>query len=491
MRINTKKLNEKLLTFTYPQEIKFINSETFYIKNIIYSGEIRNVYNIFYENIKEFFINDGKVFILELNFNENLNFSEQGYKLIVKENKILVEYKNEIGIIYALMKLNNIIKINKSLFEFEIIDYPRLSERRILLDIGRKYFTKDWILNLIFEMSKLKLNTLMLHFSENRGFRIESEFDPSIVSKDGFLTKKDIREIIDYAKNKNISIIPSLDTPGHVEHILKIHPELGQIDINGKNSKYSFDITRKSVLEYIKNLYLEFMELFNNSKYFHIGFDEYMDFKSEQFKNKYQKILEENSKINGFSSWTDSINLYLNEISKLMIENNFIPRIWNDCLHYGENTSNIFSNKLENRIGVDYWCNIPWDDNVVNISYLLDRGYNEIYNSNSSFFYYVLREEMPKDGRKQNSWDYFNQYQRIYNIWSPGVFFGENIDNEDNRIKGASISIWCDNQNLVSQDIIFEDIKKELRAFAAKTWNYKINENIDIEKYFENLRIVE
>lgn len=119
MRINTKKLNEKLLTFTYPQEIKSINSETFYIKNIIYSGEIRNVYNIFYENIKEFFINDGKVFILELNFNENLNFSEQGYKLIVKENKILVEYKNEIGLIYALMKLNNIIKINKSLFEFE------------------------------------------------------------------------------------------------------------------------------------------------------------------------------------------------------------------------------------------------------------------------------------------------------------------------------------------------------------------------------------
>ena len=135
---------------------------------------------------------------------------------------------------YALRTIQHLmITNNNKLVYGTIVDYPNVAERRVHVDMARKYISKDWIIQHIRQLSYFKMNTIQLHFSENLGFRIESDFDPAIVSQDGYLTKEEVREILAEAKKYGIKVIPSLIPQVHGEHILKVHPEFGQIDKYG------------------------------------------------------------------------------------------------------------------------------------------------------------------------------------------------------------------------------------------------------------------
>ncbi|WP_282926608.1 family 20 glycosylhydrolase [Helcococcus kunzii] len=381
--------------------------------------------------------------------------------------------------------MDNIIEVLKGKHNFIIDKNNTLQERRVHLDIGRKYFTKQWILKLIDYMNFLKLNTLTLHFSENKGFRIESSNFPEIVSKK-HLTKNEIKEIIQYANERNIEVMPSLDTPGHTRQILSKFPHYGQKDINGNPSKESLSITSSKTLAFIKKLYEEYCELFAGAKNFHIGGDEFMEFEKVEFIQNYMPVLNNYAKntLGEQFSWKDSFANYINEIAKLIYDKGFTPRAWNDGLYYGEHNEDIKQKiKMFKEIEVDFWCQMPWNPSISKLNTILNKGH-KIYNLNSSYFYYVLREEMPEDGRKMNSFDKKNQYKNIYNEWTPGKFFNNDIDDKHPQIKGAAISIWCDNPEIVDENTIFEDVKKELFAFALKTLDYKINENITFEELY-------
>lgn len=191
---------------------------------------------------------------------------------------------SEQAILYALRTIQQILLTNnKQHIAGTIVDYQNLLERRLHVDMGRKYFLKNWVIQHIKELSFLKINSSQLHFAENLGIRIESETDPAIVSRGYYLTKEEVKEIISEARKYGVNIIPSLDTLGHVEHILKTHPEFEQISINGSKSKVALDMTNPGAVEYIKSLYSEYMELFKMSTDFHIGADEYLEFDCPPF----------------------------------------------------------------------------------------------------------------------------------------------------------------------------------------------------------------
>ena len=367
-----------------------------------------------------------------------------------------------------------------------IEDYPDVGERRIHLDMGRKYFTKEWIMQRIREMSYMKLNTLQLHFSENKGFRIESEVDPEIVS-DEHLTKDEIREIIREANKYEVEIMPSFDTPGHVDHILKAHPEYGQVDIYGNHYKSGLDVTNPEAVEYFKSIYREYMELFDDSKNFHIGGDEYMEFDREPFTSKYKKILDDYAKVNLGPEyiWKDVLANYINEIAEFVYEGGFIPRVWNDGLYYGEysKTEQKQKIKMHDYIEVDFWSSMPWNEDVASLQTILNRRHKDIYNVNSKYFYYVLRAEKPTDGRKQASFDFLNQDKRIYEEWTPGKFSEMEVDDNSSFIRGVSLAIWCDIPDLVSEERIAKDIYNEIRALATKSWNTSSNSIQSFDKF--------
>ncbi|GHH99691.1 beta-N-acetylhexosaminidase [Neobacillus kokaensis] len=417
--------------------------------------------------------------------------SEEAYKIEIGAEGVKIVAASENAALYALRTIQQLMITNgNSLVYGTIIDYPDLPERRVHVDIARKYVSKDWIIQHIREFSYMKLNTLQLHFSENLGFRIESDVDPAIVSQDGYLKKTEIKEILAEAKKYGINIIPSLDTPGHVEHILKVHPEFGQVDKNGNKSKVALDVTNPEAVNYVKSLYSEYMELFEGFTDFHIGADEYMEFDRPPFTTDYKEVLNDyaHETLGEGFTWKDVIANYINIIAAHVYNGGFKPRIFNDGIYYGENDVNEPKQQIQmhDYIGIDYWSQMSWNPSIANLHTFVEKKHKDIYNLNAGYFYYVLRNDMPMDGRKQHSFDFLDQDKRIFNEWTPGKFDQNTVEDHSEFIKGACLSIWNDNPNLVSEDVITEDIAKELRSLATKSWNTKSNEVTNFHTFAEN-----
>lgn len=471
------------------KEVVELISAEFLEKKIPLSKEIEKVY----ASSNQTTSNDIVVTLDKNNPITEKSSSDEAYKIEISKNGVKIIAASENAAMYGLRTIQQLMITNNNKLPYGvIIDYPNVAERRVHVDMARKYISKDWIIQHIRELSYFKMNTIQLHFSENLGFRIESDFDPEIVSKDGYLTKDEVREILKEAKKYGINVIPSLDTPGHVEHILKVHPEYGQVDKNGNKSKVALDVTNPEAVEYVKGLYKEYMDLFEGCTDFHIGGDEYMEFDRAPFTTEYKEVLDNYAKENFGPeyTWKDTMANYINEIAELVYEGGFKPRIWNDGIYYGENDTeeNKQQIKMHDYIGIDFWSQMGWNPSIANLNTFIEKGHKDIYNVNASYFYYVLRPSMPEDGREQHSFDYLDQDVRIYNDWTPGQFQANTIDDDSDVIKGVSLAIWCDKPNLVSEDVITEDISKELRSLASKSWNTSSNKIADINEFRENYK---
>ena len=419
----------------------------------------------------------------------NNSNSEEAYKITIREDGVCLTGASENAVMHGLRTIQNLAITNDGLVYGEIIDYPNVAERRVHVDCARKYISKDWFIRQIREMSYMKMNALQIHFSENMGFRIECETDPAIVS-DQYLTKIEVREILAEAKKYGIKVIPSFDSPGHVDQILKAHPEYGQVNNSGNHYKSGLDVTNPEAIAYIRSLYDEYMDLFEGCTDFHIGGDEYMEFDRPPFTTEYKSVLNSYAveKYGQGYIWKDVIAGYINDLAEYVHDRGFTPRIWNDGVYYGESSyEGAQKIKMHDYIGIDFWSQMSWNSSIANLQTFINKGHDTIYNINASFFYYVLRNDKPTDGREQHSFDNLNADRKIYNEWTPGKFQGNPaVDDNSDFIKGASMGIWCDNPNLCSEDVITEDIADELRALASKSWNTSSNTIINFDGFQEN-----
>ena len=416
--------------------------------------------------------------------------SKEAYKITIDDTGIHLTGASETAVLYGLRTIEQLTIANNSTLAYgEIVDYPNVAERRIHVDMARKYISKDWFIRQIREMSYFKMNAIQMHFSENLGFRIECETDPSIVSEQ-HLTKADVREILAEAKKYGVKVIPSFDSPGHVDQILKAHSEYGQVDKYGNHYKSGLDVTNPEAIKYIYSLYDEYMELFKGCTDFHIGGDEYMEFDRAPFTTQYKEVLDNYARenIDPNASWKDVIAKYINDLAEHVHEKGFTPRIWNDGIYYGENSwgQNKQIINMHKYIGIDFWSQMSWNYSIAKLQTFLDKGHDTIYNVNASFFYYVLRPSMPNDGRKQHSFDNLNSDKLIFDDWTPGKFQANTIADDNPAIKGASLAIWCDKADVCDEDTITEDIANEMRALATKAWNTSSNSIISHDQFKAN-----
>ena len=416
--------------------------------------------------------------------------SKEAYKITIDDTGIHLTGASETAVLYGLRTIEQLTIANNSTLAYgEIVDYPNVAERRIHVDMARKYISKDWFIRQIREMSYFKMNAIQMHFSENLGFRIECETDPSIVSEE-HLTKADVREILAEAKKYGVKVIPSFDSPGHVDQILRAHPEYGQKDKYGNHYKSGLDVTNPEAIKYIYSLYDEYMELFKGCTDFHIGGDEYMEFDRAPFTTQYKEVLDNYARenIDPNATWKDVIAKYINDLAEHVHEKGFTPRIWNDGIYYGENSwgQNKQMIEMHKYIGIDFWSQMSWNYSIAKLQTFLDKGHDTIYNVNASFFYYVLRPSMPDDGRKQHSFDNLNSDKLIFDQWTPGKFQANTIADDNPAIKGASLAIWCDKADVCDEDTITEDIANEMRALATKAWNTSSNSIISHDQFKAN-----
>lgn len=215
----------------------------------------------------------------------------EGYSLTVEPAAITLVHSDDHGAFYGLQTLFQLLEEGKgSLPCGAYEDAPRYGYRGFMLDVGRHFFPVQEVKKVIDQMARLKLNTLHWHLSEDQGFRIESKKFPRLneISSwrmengkkyGGFYTQDEIREVVAYAAEHQIQVIPEIDLPGHTTAIVAAYPELScsgepaEVVCTAGIFPRILCAGNEKVYEFLFELLDEVCALFP-APYFHIGGDE-------------------------------------------------------------------------------------------------------------------------------------------------------------------------------------------------------------------------
>lgn len=248
--------------------------------------------------------------LLKIQLNDSL---ENRYKMNVSQTEILIEASDEQLAFYAIQTLlQSIIKHNDGwvIPKMEIVDYPYFPHRGFLLDCSRHFFSVDVVKKYIDLLAYYKMNVLHWHLTEDQGWRIEIDRYPKLTEigawrteKDGsvyggYYTKDQIREIVDYANERFVTIIPEIELPGHSQAALAAYPEFSCVGkgIEVVNEwgvfKEIYCAGNEGTFVFLENVLTEVMELFP-SEYIHIGGDEAPKYRWEHCDKCQRRIKEE------------------------------------------------------------------------------------------------------------------------------------------------------------------------------------------------------
>ncbi len=208
------------------------------------------------------------------------NLKDEEYSIQINDN-ILVQGGSYNALAMAKSSLLQLLKVEKSKLIFprlEIKDKPDSEYRGLLIDLARMWHDVPTLKNIIDLASFYKIKYLQLHLSDDQSFTFPSEKFPKLATPDRPYSKKDFRDLVKYAKDRGIIIIPEMDIPGHSRQIVEIYPEIfgvknNMLQINPWKSNV-INIGSEKVYDAIDELIGEIIEVFDTSPYFHIGGDE-------------------------------------------------------------------------------------------------------------------------------------------------------------------------------------------------------------------------
>lgn len=339
-----------------------------------------------------------------------------------------------------------------------LADWPGANERGLHLDAARKYYTKDWIMERVKDLSRNRMNVLWLHFSENEGFRIDSQRHPEVPSR-FHLTKDEVREIIALCNDLFIDINPALDCPGHLGAALMEHPRWRLNREMAEPLFSALDITNPDARAFLLELVDEYAELFAGSKVFHIGGDEFIDF------NHFERFPEmEACAKERLSPDCGGVDLYvdfLNQVIAHVRAKGFQVRVWNDGLFRPDLAEHV---ELDRNVQIAFWSN--WDKGMAPLKAFLDRGY-QVVNYHSEYLYYILL--IRKDYSDPDP-------DKILNQWNPGMFpthplsGPQTLDPKSAQMLGCCYSIWSDWPDLEDEDEVDRRSRDSIRAFGIRCW---------------------
>ena len=198
---------------------------------------------------------------LNLNATTDPQLGKEGYRLTSTSRGVVITANQVAGLFYGMQTLlqllpmeiesKEVVKMKWTIPCVKIIDYPRFAWRGLMLDVSRHFFSKEDVMKYIDEMARWKFNTFHWHLTDDEGWRIEIKSLPKLTevgawrvpryghfgdldypkpgekaTDGGFYTQDDIREVVRYAKERNITIVPEIDVPGHSMAAIASYPEL-------------------------------------------------------------------------------------------------------------------------------------------------------------------------------------------------------------------------------------------------------------------------
>ena len=235
----------------------------------------------------------------------------------------------------------------------EITDEPRFSWRGLSIDVSRHFFTVDEVKKYIDMMAHYKLNVLHWHLTDDEGWRIQIDKYPALTNvgskisfyekqgkfrkldnlvdggRDGFYTKDDIREVVKYAKERFVTVLPEIEMPGHSEAAIFAYPWLGCKDSTGAKHRVRMLDPSDSTFTFMQNVLTEVMALFPNP-YIHIGGDE-----AEVVDWMKSPTAVALMKKEGFTKPEQVQSYFIKRIEKFLLSNNRKLVGWDEILQGG------------------------------------------------------------------------------------------------------------------------------------------------------------
>ncbi|MGW0367143.1 beta-N-acetylhexosaminidase [Streptomyces sp. NPDC002990] len=391
---------------------------------------------------------------VELSLGDKGSGPPESYSLAVQNGQVRITGPDEAGVFYGTRTLKQAVTSGGSAPEGTVNDGPAKPQRGLNLDIARKHFTPDWIEDRLREMADLKLNQLGLHFSDDQAFRIQSDSHPEIVSTP-HLTKADVRRITALAARLHITVVPEIDSPGHLGAVLRAHPGLQLRDVQGRAVKGAVDISNPAAAELIDELLREYLPLFPGSGW-HLGADEYQALVVRDPEASFPQLARAAQQRYGASARVQDLATgWLNDRAAVVRPSGKALKAWNDGIFAGGVAS------AAKDIQVEYWTGKELGARPP-LEYL--REGRDVVNLNDEFLYYVLGEP--------NQFTYPTG-QRIYEQWTPLVLRGTAAvpARYANQILGARLAVWCDLAGAQTQAQVASGIRLPLAALSQKVWD--------------------
>ncbi|MEV7126711.1 glycoside hydrolase family 20 protein [Streptomyces sp. NPDC093260] len=378
----------------------------------------------------------------------------ESYTMTVRGGGVTISGPTDAGVFYGTRTLKQEVHGGGTAPEGVVEDAPAKPRRGLMLDIARKPFTAEWIEDRIRELGDLKYNELGLHFSDDQSFRIQSDTHPEIVSAN-HLTKAQVKRIVDLAAARHITVVPEIDSPGHLGAVIAAHPGLQLRNAQGVATRGAVDISEPGAAEIVDDLLNEFADVFPGG-YWNLGGDEYQALTVRDPQASYPQLAAAARRAYGSGGTVADLTTgWLNDRSATVRKHDRAPRAWNDG--FFRNTSVQPGRDIE----VAYWTGKEIGARQPDA--YLSAG-REVINYNDEFLYYVLGEPQTF---------VYPTGQRIYEQWTPRVLRGPAAvpARYDAQILGGSFAVWCDLANAQTQDQVAAGIRMPLRATAQKLWD--------------------
>lgn len=463
--------------------------------------------------------------------------TEEGYSLEISGGRVKIGYSHSDsseksrhynGVIYGICGAVGLLMKNGGTFPdgFTSTEVPQTSERVLMIDCARKYWSPEWMKNLIKQMMWMGYNTLELHMTEEQGIRFniwedaqgkkypdangndfsficggtKVSWNSEYAEKTGvFYDRDEIFDIISCAREHHIEIIPSVDLPGHSYNLIKRCEEKlndGGLSFNYNGKKYSENgasgivasgSSRQTVdisSEFARNLtfavtdaYAAFFKELGCTK-FNIGADE-VTVDDSGWSNYAQK--------NGGRTQHDAFIIYINSLCALLKEKGYSVRAFNDHL-FGDD----ITVKLDPELEICWWSG----EGGTSVKAAAGR---KVYNCIENNCYYPLRQSKDGTDARSESCDYWSfnhsSAKRIYsgcgdagcpgeNGWDPTKLWSGSIS----APAGAYFLIWGDwakwdtELNMVTRDDSFNLIGR-MWANIAKMKNHKAASEQSFEEF--------
>jgi hexosaminidase len=229
-------------------------------------------------------------------------YEDESYHLDIKQNQITINATSDLGALHALETLLQMLQNTNNSFYFpnsKVSDFPRFTWRGLMIDVSRHFQPVDVIKRNIDALAAMKMNVFHWHLVDDQGWRIEMKKHRKLIdlASDGmYYTQEEIKNIVKYADERGILVVPEIDVPGHGSAILTAYPEIGSkvtkltggtsekniegtaiatygIERNAGIFSPTLDPSNPKTYQLLSEIFDEVCPLFPGA-YFHIGGDE-------------------------------------------------------------------------------------------------------------------------------------------------------------------------------------------------------------------------